>query len=93
MTTQPVRLGKSGLKVSRLILGCMSYGTPDWQSWVLGEEEGITQIKFACVYFQGPETRLFFPSLVPLFTVLIRVSRMQFGIATKMASRPSTRPT
>ena len=44
-----VRLGKSGLKVSRIILGCMSYGTPEWQKWVLGEEEGIAQIKFACV--------------------------------------------
>jgi hypothetical protein len=27
----------------------MSYGTPEWQKWVLGEEEGIAQIKFACV--------------------------------------------
>ncbi|KAG8982912.1 hypothetical protein FRB93_007733 [Tulasnella sp. JGI-2019a] len=42
-----VRLGKSGLKVSRLILGCMSYGSPNWQPWVLGEEEGIKQIKQA----------------------------------------------
>lgn len=41
------RLGKSGLKVSRLILGCMSYGSPDWQGWVLGEEEGIEHIKTA----------------------------------------------
>ncbi|KAG9017563.1 hypothetical protein FRB90_000768 [Tulasnella sp. 427] len=42
-----VRLGNSGLKVSRLILGCMSYGTPEWQGWVLGEEEGIEHIKTA----------------------------------------------
>ncbi|KAG8943121.1 hypothetical protein FRC04_003201 [Tulasnella sp. 424] len=42
-----VRLGKSGLKVSQLILGCMSYGSPEWQSWVLGEEEGIEHIKTA----------------------------------------------
>jgi hypothetical protein len=27
----------------------MSYGTPEWQKWVLGEEEGIAQIKFAYV--------------------------------------------
>ncbi|KZP03968.1 Aldo/keto reductase [Athelia psychrophila] len=25
----------------------MSYGSPDWQSWVLGEEEGIAHIKAA----------------------------------------------
>ncbi|KAF8500808.1 Aldo/keto reductase [Russula emetica] len=49
-----VRLGKSGLKVSRIILGCMSYGTPEWQKWVLGEEEGIAHIKFA--YENGIQT-------------------------------------
>ena len=42
-----VRLGKSGLKVSKIILGCMSYGSPEWQPWLLGEEEGIKHIKFA----------------------------------------------
>ncbi|KZP03464.1 Aldo/keto reductase [Athelia psychrophila] len=42
-----VRLGTSGLKVSKIILGCMSYGTPGWQSWVLEEEEGIKHIKAA----------------------------------------------
>ncbi|KAG8989526.1 hypothetical protein FRB93_003590 [Tulasnella sp. JGI-2019a] len=35
-----VRLGKSGLKVSKLILGCMSYGIPKWETWVLDEVEG-----------------------------------------------------
>ncbi|KAL1717380.1 NADP-dependent oxidoreductase domain-containing protein [Schizophyllum commune] len=42
-----VRLGNSGLKVSKIILGCMSYGSPEWQPWVLGEEEGIKHIKAA----------------------------------------------
>ncbi|KAL1715783.1 NADP-dependent oxidoreductase domain-containing protein [Schizophyllum commune] len=42
-----VRLGNSGLKVSKIILGCMSYGSPEWQQWVLGEEEGIKHIKAA----------------------------------------------
>lgn len=42
-----VRLGNSGLKVSKIILGCMSYGSPEWQPWVLGEEEGIQHIKLA----------------------------------------------
>jgi aryl-alcohol dehydrogenase-like predicted oxidoreductase len=42
-----VRLGNSGLKVSRLILGTMSYGSPKWQGWVLEEEEGIKHIKAA----------------------------------------------
>jgi 1-deoxyxylulose-5-phosphate synthase len=33
-----VRLGRTGLKVSRLCLGCMSYGDPGWRPWVLDEE-------------------------------------------------------
>ncbi|RPD55352.1 Aldo/keto reductase [Lentinus tigrinus ALCF2SS1-7] len=51
---QYVRLGNSGLKVSRIILGCMSYGSPEWQSWVLPEEEAIEHIKFA--YDHGIQT-------------------------------------
>jgi hypothetical protein len=42
-----VRLGKSGLKVSRIILGCMSYGSKSWQEWVLEERDGIEHIKAA----------------------------------------------
>ncbi|KAN0135064.1 NADP-dependent oxidoreductase domain containing protein [Lactarius tabidus] len=49
-----VPLGKSGLKVSRIILGCLSYGNPEWRKWVLGEEEGIEQIKSA--YEHGIQT-------------------------------------
>lgn len=33
-----VRLGKSGLKVSRICLGTMTYGSPKWRDWVLDEE-------------------------------------------------------
>ena len=32
------RLGETGLEVSAICLGCMSYGTPDWRPWVLDEE-------------------------------------------------------
>ncbi len=30
-------LGRTGVTVSRLCLGCMSYGDPAWRSWVLDE--------------------------------------------------------
>ncbi len=33
-----VRLGASGLKVSTLCLGCMTYGDPSWRPWVTTEE-------------------------------------------------------
>ncbi|KAG8700344.1 hypothetical protein FRC08_004758 [Ceratobasidium sp. 394] len=49
-----VRLGNSGLKVSRIILGLMSYGSSEWLKWVLGEEEGIEHIKAA--YDAGIQT-------------------------------------
>jgi len=33
-----VRLGSTGLKVSRICLGCMTYGSSKWRPWVLDEE-------------------------------------------------------
>src|SRR5678815_5273480 len=35
---EQVRLGQTGLKVSRICLGTMTYGTPKWRDWVLEEE-------------------------------------------------------
>lgn len=31
-------LGRTGVQVSRICLGCMSYGSPDWRPWVLDRE-------------------------------------------------------
>jgi len=43
-----VRLGNSGLKVSKIILGTMQYGSSEWQKWVIDDEaEAIKHIKFA----------------------------------------------
>jgi aryl-alcohol dehydrogenase-like predicted oxidoreductase len=42
-----VRLGSTGLKVSRLCLGAMTYGDPTWRHWVLSEEAGRPFIKRA----------------------------------------------
>jgi aryl-alcohol dehydrogenase (NADP+) len=36
---QYVRLGSTGLKVSRICLGMMTYGTSQWRDWVLDEAE------------------------------------------------------
>jgi len=49
-----VRLGKSGLKVSKIILGTMQYGSSEWQGWVLPEKDAIEHIKFA--YEAGIQT-------------------------------------
>jgi 1-deoxyxylulose-5-phosphate synthase len=59
-----VNLGKTGMKVSRLCLGMMTYGTSKWRDWVLDEEQsrpfvqkaldaGINFFDTADVYSQG----------------------------------------
>lgn len=42
-----VKLGKTGLTVSRICLGTMTYGSKKWREWVLEEEEGRPFIKRA----------------------------------------------
>jgi aryl-alcohol dehydrogenase (NADP+) len=44
---QYINLGKTGMKVSRLCLGMMSYGSRQWREWVLEEEESKPFIKRA----------------------------------------------
>ena len=41
------RLGATGLKVSRLCLGCMTYGSKQWRPWILDEEESRPFIRRA----------------------------------------------
>ena len=59
-----IRLGTTGLKVSRLCLGAMTYGTPEWRPWVLDEaasrpfiaralEHGINFFDTADMYSRG----------------------------------------
>jgi aryl-alcohol dehydrogenase-like predicted oxidoreductase len=59
-----VKFGKTGLQVSRLCLGCMTYGSVKWRDWVLEEEasrpfirealeKGINFFDTADVYSQG----------------------------------------
>jgi 1-deoxyxylulose-5-phosphate synthase len=44
-----IRLGKTGLKISRITLGCMAYGVPDRgsHSWSMGENDSRPFIKKA----------------------------------------------
>ncbi|QIO22708.1 aldo/keto reductase [Haloarcula sp. JP-L23] len=62
-------LGSTGMEVSRLCLGCMSFGTPEWRDWVLDEEEsreiieraidlGITFFDTANMYSKGESERV-----------------------------------
>jgi len=44
---QYMNLGKSGIQVSRICLGCMTYGARSWREWVLEEEESRPFIRRA----------------------------------------------
>ena len=66
---QYVNLGNTGMKVSRLCLGMMSYGSKQWRDWVLEEEEarpfvqraleaGINFFDTADVYSRGESERV-----------------------------------
>jgi 1-deoxyxylulose-5-phosphate synthase len=66
---QYVNLGKTGMKVSRLCLGMMSYGSKQWRTWVLEEKEaepfvkraleaGINFFDTADVYSTGESERI-----------------------------------
>jgi 1-deoxyxylulose-5-phosphate synthase len=84
-----VNLGTTGLKVSRLCLGCMSYGTPTWRPWVLEEaasrpffqravEHGITFFDTADMYSLGVSEEVTGRALKAL------TRRDQIVIATKV---------
>ena len=66
---QYVNLGKTGMKVSRLCLGMMSYGSKKWREWILEEDEarpfieraleaGLNFFDTADVYSTGESERL-----------------------------------
>jgi 1-deoxyxylulose-5-phosphate synthase len=66
---QYMNLGKTGMKVSRLCLGMMSYGSKQWRAWVVEEEEakpfvkraldaGINFFDTADVYSTGESERI-----------------------------------
>ncbi len=44
---QYLSLGNTGLKVSRICLGCMSYGSPKWRDWILDESASTPFFKQA----------------------------------------------
>lgn len=44
---QYTRLGSTGLAVSRICLGMMTYGTPQWRPWVLDEAQSRPLVRHA----------------------------------------------
>ncbi|WP_424004076.1 aldo/keto reductase [Haloarcula salina] len=80
-------LGSTGMEVSRICLGCMSFGSSEWRDWVLEEDEsreiieraidlGINFFDTANVYSLGESERI-------LGTVLDDYDRDSQVVATK----------
>ncbi|ARO14637.1 putative oxidoreductase [Ketogulonicigenium robustum] len=83
-----VALGRSGLKVSRIGLGCMTFGDPAWAPWVLGLDQakpiidkaldlGINFFDSADFYSKGEGERV-------LGEALRHVPRHKLVIGTKL---------
>jgi aryl-alcohol dehydrogenase (NADP+) len=85
-----VNLGQTGVKVSRLCLGCMTYGSSQWRPWVLDEEAslpffrraweaGINFFDTADIYSRGASEEVLGRALRTL-----AIPREQVVIATKV---------
>jgi aryl-alcohol dehydrogenase-like predicted oxidoreductase len=90
-----INLGKSGLKVSRLCLGMMTYGSPQWRSWTLDESQaqpfveralaaGINFFDTADVYSLGGSEQVLGNLLKKL-----NVNREAVVVATKVQGQMS----
>ncbi len=81
-------LGDTGMEVSKICLGCMSFGSSDWRPWVLDEEEarpvieraidlGVNFFDTANMYSNGESERV-------LGNVLADYDRDQQVVASKV---------
>jgi aryl-alcohol dehydrogenase (NADP+) len=93
-----VNLGRTGVMVSRLCLGCMTYGSSKWRPWVLDEdasrpffrrawEAGIDFFDTADMYSDGASETVLGNALREL-----KVPREQVVIATKVFNPTGTTP-
>ncbi|TDD73887.1 aldo/keto reductase [Actinomadura darangshiensis] len=87
---QQVRLGTTGMRVSRICLGMMSYGDPDLRPWALSQdaaepivrravEGGVTFFDTADVYSEGVSEEITGRLLAKLFA-----RRDDYVLATKV---------
>lgn len=92
---QYINLGKTGMKVSRLCLGMMSFGAKTWREWVLEEADakpfvqraldaGINFFDTADVYSLGESERITGTLLKDL-----GVNRQNVIVATKVNGQMS----
>ncbi|KAI7553580.1 Versiconal hemiacetal acetate [Hortaea werneckii] len=88
-------LGSSGLRVSKVIVGAMSYGSSEWQEWILNEQQSLPLLKHAYdngintwdtadVYSNGESERIIGKAIkeynIPRSKLVI-LSKCHFGVA------------
>lgn len=92
-----VNLGRSGLKVSRIGLGCMTFGSSGWAPWVLDAaasapiiaeavERGVTLFDTADMYSGGASEAVLGEALLPL------LPRNKLVLASKLYNPMSDDP-
>lgn len=92
-----VTLGRTGLKISRLVMGCMTFGSPDWAPWVLGADGtkpilhraldlGINTFDMADMYSRGACEE------IVAATLLAQRPRHSLVLATKIYNPMSDDP-
>ena len=95
---QYINLGNTGLKVSRLCLGMMSYGSKKWREWVLEEKEALPFVKrtldTGINFFDTADVYSFGASEEVLGNTLqsIGVKRENVVVATKVFQQMSDDP-
>jgi aryl-alcohol dehydrogenase-like predicted oxidoreductase len=93
-----VNLGRTGVKVSRICLGCMTYGSSTWRPWVLDEdasrpffrrawEAGVNFFDTADMYSDGASEEVLGRALKEL-----AVPREQVVVATKVFNPTGSTP-
>lgn len=91
-----INLGRTGLKVSQLALGCMTFGSPSWAPWVLDEagsrpiiekavDLGINFFDLADMYSAGASEEV-------VGKVLSTQKRQNLVLATKLYNPMSSDP-
>lgn len=91
---QHVILGHSGIRVSRLCLGCMTFGDPSWRDWVLDEaasrpiirsafEAGINFFSTASIYSRGSSEQV-------TGTLLREIARRDEYVLATMIHNPAS---
>jgi 1-deoxyxylulose-5-phosphate synthase len=93
-----IKLGKTGLTISRICLGCMTYGTRKWRQWVIEDpaevrthfalalEQGVNFFDTANVYSSGASEELTGRMLNEM------AARDEIVVATKVYMTLSPRP-